>query len=54
MLPRWPCCVRDDRRGPQDEYFSDGMTDEIITQLAQIRELKVISVRRSWRSRAAT
>src|SRR5467141_1775283 len=29
--------------GPQDEYFSDGMTDEIITQLAQIRELKVIS-----------
>src|SRR6267378_6469914 len=29
--------------GPQDEYFSDGMTDEIITQLAQIRDLKVIS-----------
>jgi eukaryotic-like serine/threonine-protein kinase len=29
--------------GPQDEYFSDGMTDEIITQLAQIPELKVIS-----------
>jgi eukaryotic-like serine/threonine-protein kinase len=28
---------------PQDAYFSDGMTDEIITQLAQIRELKVIS-----------
>src|SRR5438034_631495 len=28
---------------PQDEYFSDGMTDEIITQLAQIRDLKVIS-----------
>ncbi len=29
--------------GPQEEYFSDGMTDEIITQLAQIRDLKVIS-----------
>jgi len=29
--------------GPEDEYFSDGMTDEIITQLAQIRDLKVIS-----------
>ena len=29
--------------GPQDAYFSDGMTDEIITQLAQIPDLKVIS-----------
>ena len=29
--------------GPEDEYFSEGMTDEIITQLAQIRDLKVIS-----------
>src|SRR5439155_879083 len=25
--------------GREDEYFSDGMTDEIITQLAQIRDL---------------
>src|SRR2546429_266595 len=31
---------------PRDEYFSDGMTDEIITQLAQIRDLKAIS--RAW------
>ena len=29
--------------GREDEYFSDGMTDEIITQLAQIPDLKVIS-----------
>jgi DNA-binding winged helix-turn-helix (wHTH) protein len=28
---------------PQQEYFADGMTDELITNLAQIRELKVIS-----------
>ncbi len=28
---------------PDNEYFSDGITDDIITQLAQIEELKVIS-----------
>jgi len=28
---------------PEQEYFADGMTDELITQLAQISELRVIS-----------
>jgi TolB-like protein/DNA-binding winged helix-turn-helix (wHTH) protein len=28
---------------PAQEYFVDGMTDELITDLAQIRELKVVS-----------
>jgi TolB-like protein/DNA-binding winged helix-turn-helix (wHTH) protein/Tfp pilus assembly protein PilF len=28
---------------PNQEYFADGMTDELITDLAQIRELKVVS-----------
>ena len=28
---------------PAQEYFADGMTDELITDLAQIRELKVVS-----------
>jgi len=28
---------------PSQEYFADGMTDELITDLAQIRELKVVS-----------
>jgi TolB-like protein/DNA-binding winged helix-turn-helix (wHTH) protein/Tfp pilus assembly protein PilF len=28
---------------PQQEYFSDGMTDELITALAQLKSLKVIS-----------
>jgi TolB-like protein/DNA-binding winged helix-turn-helix (wHTH) protein/Tfp pilus assembly protein PilF len=28
---------------PRQEYFADGMTDELITDLAQIRELKVVS-----------
>jgi TolB-like protein len=28
---------------PGQEYFTDGMTDELITQLAQLRDLKVVS-----------
>jgi TolB-like protein/DNA-binding winged helix-turn-helix (wHTH) protein len=28
---------------PEEEYFADGMTDELITQLAQVRQLKVVS-----------
>jgi len=30
-------------RDPDQEYFADGMTDELITDLAQIRELRVVS-----------
>jgi len=36
------------------EYFSEGMTDEIITQLAQIPELEVISRSPSSPSRVGT
>jgi TolB-like protein/DNA-binding winged helix-turn-helix (wHTH) protein len=28
---------------PEQEYFADGMTDELITDLAQVRELRVVS-----------
>src|SRR5579862_1377351 len=28
---------------PNQEYFADGMTDELITDLAQVKELKVVS-----------
>jgi TolB-like protein/DNA-binding winged helix-turn-helix (wHTH) protein len=28
---------------PDEEYFADGMTDELITELAQVRQLKVVS-----------
>jgi len=30
-------------RDPEQEYFSDGMTDELITELAKVRGLRVIS-----------
>ena len=29
--------------GPEQEYFADGTTDELITELAKIRALRVIS-----------
>ncbi|MDG6998951.1 MAG: adenylate/guanylate cyclase domain-containing protein, partial [Nitrososphaerota archaeon] len=28
---------------PQDEYFADGMTDELITVVSRLPELKVIA-----------
>ena len=34
---------------PQDEYFSDGLSEELISALAQIRELKVIGRSSSFR-----
>src|SRR2546430_562609 len=34
---------------PQDEYFSDGLSEELIAALAQIRELKVIGRSSSFR-----
>ena len=37
------CRCRIFRTTPNQEYFVDGMTDELITDLAQIRELKVVS-----------
>ena len=30
-------------RNPEHEYFADGVTDELITQLAKIKDLRVIS-----------
>lgn len=35
--------LEDLSRNPDEEYFADGMTDELITDLAQIREVRVIS-----------
>jgi TolB-like protein len=34
---------------PQDEYFSDGLSEELIAALAQVRELKVIGRSSSFR-----
>jgi TolB-like protein/Flp pilus assembly protein TadD len=34
---------------PEDEYFSDGLSEELITALAQIKELKVIGRSSSFR-----
>src|SRR5436305_12869419 len=34
---------------PKDEYFSDGLSEELIAALAQIRELKVIGRSSSFR-----
>jgi len=46
-LPRassqWPFCARKPDRRHEQEYLVDGIHDELITQLAQISSLKVIS-----------
>jgi len=36
---------------PEDEYFSDGLSEELIAALAQIKELKVIGRSSSFRLR---
>src|SRR5438045_5300999 len=38
-----------ERRRPKDEYFSGGVSEELIAALAQIRELKVIGRSSSFR-----
>src|SRR5204862_783201 len=39
---------------PKDEYFSDGLSEELIAALAQIRELKVIGRSSSFRFKERT
>ena len=38
---------------PEDEYFSDGVTDDLITQLYRVGSLRVISRTSAWQYKAA-
>ena len=40
--------------GQEEDYFVDGMTDELITELAKIGSLKVLSATTSWRYKDTT
>jgi len=41
--------LEDLSRDPEQEYFTDGMTDELITELAKFGNLRVISYTSVWR-----